>query len=463
MNRFYDIYGADSISLGVNLSQLVSPSITQVDNINLINIPGDEEIREVVFHIGAFKAPGPDGMPSLFYKTYWKTVGLDIVRLVQDFFISNRLHPAINATNLVLILKVPKPTKLNHYCPIYVCNIVYKFIAKILANQIKLLLPLLICPCQNAFVPGRSIHDNLVMVQEVIHSMRKKRGRGGWMALKIDLEKAYDRMNWSFIWYAIHEFAFLIEKLDKKLSGWKAKLLSKASRLVLIKSVAQAIPNYVMQSTAIPKSVCEKLDSRMRRFWWGARDTLARPLCLHSWDKICTPKLVGGLGLRRSYDMNCALLAKWSWDLISGNSSLCFSMLRGKYLRDKAFISVSVFPLHSLFWKAILAMKSLLLRGAYIQVETGSMVDFWLHPWVPKHPLFRPQPICDRGPGTLVFSDLLSPDGSWNLQKLHAVFSQADCVFIQSMHRPRLTRVDRWIWTPSSSGKFSTESAYLLD
>ncbi|KAL5555562.1 hypothetical protein UlMin_037798 [Ulmus minor] len=631
MNRFYDIYGADSLPVGVDLSQLVSPTISHADNLNLVAIPGSEEIREVVFCMGSFKAPGPDGMPALFYKTYWDTVGPDVVRLVQDFFISNRLHPAINSTNLVLIPKVPNPTKLNHYRLISVCNIVYKVIAKILANRIKLLLPPLICPSQNAFVPGRSIHDNSVMVQEVIHSMRKKRGSGGWMALKIDLEKAYDRMNWSFIWSVleafgfharwidwvrtccssvtmnvmingavfqsfrparglrqgdplspylfilcmeilsrlinskvdnlliqgfklargvpslqhlffaddiflfgkattfeatqfkccldtfcawsgqsfnshksniffshntrreleqqitgilqferipilstylglplfrgkrIRDFAFLLDKLDKKLAGWKAKLLSKASRLVLIKSVAQAIPNYVMQSTAIPKVVCEKMDSTMRSFWWGARDTSTKPLCLRSWDKICSPKSFGGLGLRRSYDMNHALLAKWSWDLISGKSSLCLSMLNGKYLQDTTFISVTAVPSDSLFWKAILAVKSLVLRGACIQVGTGSMVDFWLHPWVPKHPLFRPQPICERGPGTLVVSDLLNPDGNWNLQKLYTVFSPADCVLIQSMHRPRLSGVDRWIWTHSSSGKFSTKSAYLLD
>ncbi|KAL5563016.1 hypothetical protein UlMin_032763 [Ulmus minor] len=221
----------------------------------------------------------------------------------------------------------------------------------------------------------------------------------------------------------IHDFAFLMDKLDKKLAGWKAKLLSKASRLVLIKSVAQAIPNYVMQSTTIPKSVSEKMDSRMRSFWWGARDTSARPLCLRSWDKICTPNSVGGLKLRRSYDMNSALLAKWSWDLISGKSSLCLSILCGKYLRDKTFISVSAFPSDSLFWKVVLAVKGLVLWGACIQVGIGSMVDFWLHPWVPKHPLFRPRPICERGPGYLVVSDLLNPDGNWNLLKLHAAFS----------------------------------------
>ncbi|KAL5577574.1 hypothetical protein UlMin_019273 [Ulmus minor] len=214
MNCFYDIYGADSLPVGVDLSQLVSPTITHADNMNLVTIPGSEEIREVVFCMGSFKAPGLDGMLALFYKTYWDTVGPDVVRLVQDLFISNRLHPAINSTNLMLIPKVPNPTKLNHYRPISVCNIVYKVIAKILANRIKLLLPPLICPSQNAFIPGRSIHDNSVMVQEVIHSMRKKRGSGGWMALKIDLEKAYNIMNWSFIWSVLEAFGFHARRID---------------------------------------------------------------------------------------------------------------------------------------------------------------------------------------------------------------------------------------------------------
>ena len=128
----------------------------------------------------------------------------------------------------------------------------------------------------------------------------------------------------------------------------------------------------------------------MRRFWWGVRDNSARALCLRSWDKICTPKSFGGLGLRRSYDMNRPLLAKWSWDLVSGSSSLCLSILW-----DKAFLSLSHFPSESLFWKAILAVKSMVLHGACIQVGAGLLVDIWLHPWVPKHPLFQPQPICD--------------------------------------------------------------------
>ena len=59
-----------------------------------------------------------------------------------------------------------------------------------------------------AFIPGCSIHDNTIIFQEVIHSMRKQTGRGGWMTLKVDPEKAYDKMNWSFIRSVLSAFGF---------------------------------------------------------------------------------------------------------------------------------------------------------------------------------------------------------------------------------------------------------------
>ena len=81
-------------------------------------------------------------------------MGRDIASLVRDFFISGYLHPAINATNVVFVPKVPIPTKIGQFRPISICNIVYKVISKIISNRIKLLLADLICPTQNAFVLG---------------------------------------------------------------------------------------------------------------------------------------------------------------------------------------------------------------------------------------------------------------------------------------------------------------------
>ncbi|KAL5578759.1 hypothetical protein UlMin_011201 [Ulmus minor] len=77
----------------------------------------------------------------------------------------------------------------------------------------------------------------------------------------------------------VSDFSFIVDKLDRKLAAWKSKLLSKDSRLVLIKYVGLAIPNYVMQSVSLPKTACSRLDSRIRKFCWGTRAESSRLLC----------------------------------------------------------------------------------------------------------------------------------------------------------------------------------------
>ena len=75
----------------------------------------------------------------------------------------------------------------------------YKTTIKIIANRLKTVLPDLVCPHQTSFVPGRHITKNIIIAQEIIHSMRRKTGTQGFMAIKVDLENAYDKLSWDFI------------------------------------------------------------------------------------------------------------------------------------------------------------------------------------------------------------------------------------------------------------------------
>ena len=88
---------------------------------------------------------------------------------------------------------------LRDFRPISLCNVSLKIITKLLVNRIKPLMPNLIGPAQTSFVPGRHITDNIILAQEIIHSMRTKKGKKGLMAIKIDLSKAYDLLRWEFI------------------------------------------------------------------------------------------------------------------------------------------------------------------------------------------------------------------------------------------------------------------------
>ncbi|XP_052290912.1 uncharacterized protein LOC112498105 [Citrus sinensis] len=109
------------------------------------------------------------------------------------------LSEGLNSTLLALIPKTENPSSLKMYRPISLCNVAYKTITKMIANQLHSILPHLVGPHQTSFILGRHITENIVIAQEVMHSMRKKTGATGFMVIKVDLEKAYDRLSWEFI------------------------------------------------------------------------------------------------------------------------------------------------------------------------------------------------------------------------------------------------------------------------
>lgn len=119
--------------------------------------------------------------------------------MVLDIFREPHKIRDINETLITLIPKVDPVVCIKNFRPISLCNISYKVITKILAQRLRAMMGTLVNPCQSSFIPQRQSRDNIVLAQEIFHSMRKRKGKKGWMVVKIDLEKAYDRLNWGFI------------------------------------------------------------------------------------------------------------------------------------------------------------------------------------------------------------------------------------------------------------------------
>lgn len=119
---------------------------------------------------------------------------------VKGFFNEGILLKSFNFTNLVLIPKVHFPESLNQMRPISLCNFCLKVITKVLANRLKKFLKGIISPNQSAFVPDRMIQDSILIAHEAFHFLkRKKKGNEGFMAIKLDFNKAYDRVEWDFL------------------------------------------------------------------------------------------------------------------------------------------------------------------------------------------------------------------------------------------------------------------------
>ncbi|KAL0438957.1 UNVERIFIED_CONTAM: hypothetical protein Slati_2378700 [Sesamum latifolium] len=135
--------------------------VTTAVNEELLKPFTAEEIMQALKQMHLLKSPGPDGMPPIFYQKH---------------------------------------------C---LCNVLYKLASKTIANRLKPLLDILIPPSQSAFVPGHLITDSVLVAYELNHQLKlKNRGKKGCVSLKLDISKAYDRVEWSFLERALGRLGF---------------------------------------------------------------------------------------------------------------------------------------------------------------------------------------------------------------------------------------------------------------
>ncbi|KAG7578526.1 Reverse transcriptase domain [Arabidopsis thaliana x Arabidopsis arenosa] len=157
-----------------------------------------EEIRKVLFSMPANKSPGPDGYTSEFFKSAWPVIENDFTVAIQSFFQKGFLPKGINTTILALIPKKDDAQVMKDYRPISCCNVLYKVISKILANRLKELLPEIILSNQTAFVKDRLLMENVLLASELVKDYHKE-DISPRCAMKIDISKAFDSVQWSFL------------------------------------------------------------------------------------------------------------------------------------------------------------------------------------------------------------------------------------------------------------------------
>jgi hypothetical protein len=158
-----------------------------------------EEVGQAIRDMKALAAPGPDGLPAMFFHNYWDIIGNDITNMALDILNNNGDPTSLNSTHICLIPKIPNPATPSDYRPISLCNVTLKIITKTLANRIKQILPNLISPNQSAFIQGRLITDNTIIAYDIFNYLAHTNRKIGYVGIKTDMAKAYDRMEWVFI------------------------------------------------------------------------------------------------------------------------------------------------------------------------------------------------------------------------------------------------------------------------
>ena len=203
--------------------------VTEDDNLLLLQPVQDHEIKDAVFQMDKFKAPGPDGFGGAFFQNHWNIIAPDVCRAIKSFFTDGKLLKQVNHTLIALIPKVENPSSTAQFRPISLCNSFYKIIAKILVNRMRPLLDKIIDPVQSAFVPKRSIHDNILLTHEIMNKFKNMKGKKAWVALKLDMEKAYDRVEWGFLFEALKQIGF-----HSKWISWIKECVTTVSYSVIV-------------------------------------------------------------------------------------------------------------------------------------------------------------------------------------------------------------------------------------
>ncbi|CAN0922514.1 Transposon TX1 uncharacterized 149 kDa protein [Linum grandiflorum] len=197
----------------------------------LVRSVSEAEIWEVIKGCGGGKSPGPDGFPMEFFKNYWEIVKEDVCAAVMEFMASSSLPTSINSTFIVLIPKKECVEEFKDFRPISLVGSIYKVISKLLMARLKGCMENLISPQQCAFVSNRQILDAALIANEVI-DVRQRSGKPG-LVIKLDIEKAYDHVNWVCLINSLRSFGF-----EEKWIGWIQNCVSSAHFSVLVNGEA---------------------------------------------------------------------------------------------------------------------------------------------------------------------------------------------------------------------------------
>lgn len=171
------------------------------------------EIKNALKQMHPAKAPGPNDMPPLFFQHFfWHITQSSFVDTCLGILNNGGYASSLNHTFIVLIPKVKSLESPKDFCPINLCNIVCRVITKVIVNRLKVVFQFIISPNQSAFITNRLIIGNAMVAFEIFHFLKKKKkGKQSFVALKLDMSKAYDRVEWLFLELCVENWVLVVD------------------------------------------------------------------------------------------------------------------------------------------------------------------------------------------------------------------------------------------------------------
>ncbi|KAH9685635.1 putative ribonuclease H protein [Citrus sinensis] len=490
---FFNLYMKEG---GVHVQYPFTLDFPLIDNDvlnSLIRIVDDAEIKDTIFSISPMKAPGVEGLMPYSSKLNGMWWGPQFVSLLKIFFSRKQLPKELNQTLIVLIPKTNNPDSLKLFRPISLCTVVYKTITKLVANCLKTILPQLIGPAQTSFVPGRHIIENVIVAQEIIHSMKNKGGKTGQMAIKVDLEKAYDRLSWDFIQETLgltesfilsrgmrqgdplspYIFVMCIERLNHGINQAVRSEVWKPIRLIHggipithlffaddLLLLAEASGEQAHVINKVLDTFCLSSGEKVNR----AKTQIFFSRNVQK-DTIREIKNTLGFSVTKNLGKYLGMPILHSRVTKATYQEILDKVMASKYKIDTTCLPNSLQTRNgSYLWRAVEKVWDHDLKGTHWALGDGTRVKLWWDLWLNEADnlqSYAQNPIPDQLINLCVV-DFSYSNGNWNWQLFAPLLPNHIILKIAAVKAPCANSgEDQCYWTYSNTGHFTAKSAYL--
>ncbi|KAL8098349.1 hypothetical protein AgCh_031202 [Apium graveolens] len=366
----------------------IPKSVSEQQNDELLKPISEEEVKAAFFNMYSDKAPGPDDMTPAFYQKNWIVVG------------------------------------------------------KILWSWLKKVLKAIISDTQSAFLPGRLISDNIMIFFKVMHYLkRKKFGKEGYMAIKLDMSKAYDRIEWradredaSKVMELLSSyekasgqrelqiseadssskylglpnilgrnksviFGYFRNKVKNSIKSWNEKKIFKPAKEILIKTVAQTLPSYAMSIFLLPIEIIRNIEKDMARFFWTSNQKSKSKINWMAWERMTKHKHA---------------------------DSLVAQLFKAKYFVNTNFMEAKLGSSPSFILRSICEARSVIYAGSSWRIGNGMNIQILNQAWLNRSENPYVSTVSPSLVNQKVASLLIKDSKDWDLDILEDIFDTGD-------------------------------------
>ncbi|GAU48531.1 hypothetical protein TSUD_98640 [Trifolium subterraneum] len=262
-------------------------------------------------------------------------------------------------------------------------------------------------------------------------------------------------------------FSYIKDRIWKRINSWRGRALSKAGKEIMIKSILQVIPSYVMSMFILPASLIDDIEKMINVFWWrnGSTNNNNNTKGIHwlAWERLACPKAYGGLGFRNFESFNKAMVVKKVWNIVQNLNSLVAKLIKARYFPRSSLFEAPLAYNPSFAWRSMWQARQIFSLGCRWRIGSGDnirvMHDPWLrgsaNRWVPS-----PQP---AGVYQLSVRDLLHDNyKAWNIVKVQNLFSRDVAEKIMETPLVSSVREDKVVWDEERNGCYSVKSGGCL-